>query len=212
MKRMSLKMSLIAAALLSTTAMAAADSFAEREFPELKKAKPVAAAPLDLAKPAHAQAEAAPVAKTPMRVIPLPTQSTAAKVAPPAPQVDAGADKSIALAPAAEPKSRAHGRVHARAERKTVHAHARTRATTAKTVAFTVDGGRPASMKGHPILGYHDANPAPSAYADATGLNGAPAFRAVDQQQSFAKNCGYVYHRFFDENAAAVDRPVRVCN
>lgn len=60
--------------------------------------------------------------------------------------------------------------------------------------------------------GYGDRAPDASVWVDVTGRNGSRRWRAADQQRSFAPTCGYVYHRFFDEHGASVDRAIRICN
>jgi hypothetical protein len=49
------------------------------------------------------------------------------------------------------------------------------------------------------------------ALSDHTGLNGGPRWHA-DQDLSYGRSCGFVHHRFFDENGNWIVRPVRVCN
>jgi len=203
--------SLALCALIGATSFAAADNFAEREFPELKaKRAPVAAATLDKRTPVAAPIElAAPKLepKDKVRVIPMSEQRRPVPVAPteiilpPAPPVIAAppvrAPREIAVRPA---------RVH--------HARALPPRTTLPRRDLDVElSALRRAPEGNEIhTGYGDVRPSAAAWVDATGYHGAPPFRAADQQRSYVKNCGNVYHRFFDENGAEVDRPIRICN
>ena len=80
---------------------------------------------------------------------------------------------------------------------------------------FGVLGGRDPNQDAHDSVftspGYFNLGPQPKAFTDFTFRHGAPRYTR-DQGLSYQISCGFVYHRFYDEFGASVDRPVRVCN
>ena len=184
-----------------------AESFAEKEFPELKKPKAVVAA----------EAPIAPVAvpdKKTIRVIPLAEQPRPKpSIAAPLDIAPAKIEPVSAVAEPA-PTKRAPRASRVDAPRPHVAREARASAPKNRSAGLRDDlralRDEPEGNEVH--LGYGDARPSAAAWIDVSGFHGSPSFRAADQQRSYVPHCGYVYHRFFDENAAEVDRPVRVCN
>jgi len=200
--RIAARFLLSASLVVCALGAARAESLAEKEFPELKKPKAVVTA----------EAPAMPDKKA-IRVIPLaeqprpkPAIAAPLDITLPKPEpviiAEPAPTKRVARAPRAD-APRAHGAREARA------AAPKTRAAELRDELRALRS----APEGNDIhFGYGDARPSGAAWIDVSGFHGSPSFRAADQQRSYVPHCGYVYHRFFDENAAEVDRPVRVCN
>lgn len=205
--------SLALCALIGATGIAAAENFAEREFPELKAKRPpmtaaavdkpapmVISQPVDLAAPK-------PEAKPKVRIIPLSEQRRPAPVAPA--ELELPAPAPVIAAPAARPARDVAIRPARLHQARQLPPR---KALPRRDYGVELSALRRAPEGNEIHTGYGDVRPSSAAWVDATGYNGAPQFRAADQQRSYVKNCGNVYHRFFDENGAEVDRPIRVCN